>query len=179
MNALIEITEQIIEQETVQTVNARELHAFLEVKRDFSNWIKDRINKYDFKEKRDYILTLAKIGERQNVVLKDYALTLDMAKELAMVERNEKGKQARQYFIECERRVKQVSAPQIDYSDPRTIHQALLFLFKNNCSMNFWESFESIASIRFAVMVMRTDSSKRARISPVRLRWFASANSSN
>lgn len=47
---LIKISEQAIGQEIVQTVSARELHAFLEVKRDFSNWIKDRINKYDFKE---------------------------------------------------------------------------------------------------------------------------------
>ncbi|WP_039760504.1 antA/AntB antirepressor family protein, partial [Bartonella queenslandensis] len=85
MMTLIKISEQAIGQEIVQTVSARELHAFLEIKRDFSNWIKDRINKYDFKKERDYILTLAKIGERQNVVLKEYHLTLNVAKELSML----------------------------------------------------------------------------------------------
>ncbi|WP_375681684.1 MULTISPECIES: antA/AntB antirepressor family protein [unclassified Bartonella] len=128
MNTLIEIKEQVIDQETVQTVNARELHAFLEVKRDFSNWIKDRINKYDFKEERDYILTLAKIGERQNVVLKEYYLTLSVAKELSMVENNKKGREARLYFIECEKRVKQVAVPQIDYSSPKAMIGFLTYL---------------------------------------------------
>ncbi|MDD9331041.1 MAG: antA/AntB antirepressor family protein [Bartonella sp.] len=128
MNTLIEIKEQVIDQETVQTVNARELHAFLEVKRDFSNWIKDRINKYDFKEERDYILTLAKIGERQNVVLKEYYLTLSVAKELSMVENNKKGREARLYFIECEKRVKQVAVSQIDYSSPKAMIGFLTYL---------------------------------------------------
>ncbi|WP_455475725.1 antA/AntB antirepressor family protein [Bartonella sp. B17] len=122
MNDLIEITEKIIEQETVQTVNARELHAFLEVGKDFSNWIKDRINRYNFIENQDYIV-FTNFGEnlQGGRPSKDYALTLDMAKELAMVERNEKGKQARQYFIECERRAKQIAAPQIDYSSPEAM----------------------------------------------------------
>ncbi|MBX4336419.1 antA/AntB antirepressor family protein [Bartonella raoultii] len=127
---LIKISEQAIGQEIVQTVSARELHAFLEVKRDFSNWIKDRINKYDFKEERDYILTLAKIGERQNVVLKEYHLTLSVAKELSMVENNKKGREARLYFIECEKRAKQVATPQINLANalenPLTIKQLLL-----------------------------------------------------
>ncbi|WP_455481274.1 antA/AntB antirepressor family protein [Bartonella sp. B12(2025)] len=119
MNALIKITEQIIDQETVQTVNARELHAFLEVKTNFKDWIIRRIQDYKFKEEYDFCSFLSESsGGRPS---KDYHLTLDMAKELAMVERNERGKQARQYFIECERRAKQISAPQIDYSDPRTI----------------------------------------------------------
>ncbi|UTO28703.1 antA/AntB antirepressor family protein [Bartonella harrusi] len=121
MNTLITISEKIIDHETVKTVNARELHAFLEVKRDFSNWIKDRINKYDLKEGRDYILTLAKIGERQNVVLKEYYLILNVAKELSMLENNKKGREARLYFIECEKLAKQVATPQIDYSSPQAL----------------------------------------------------------
>ncbi|WP_419196338.1 antA/AntB antirepressor family protein [Bartonella grahamii] len=121
MNTLIEIREQVIDQETVQTVNARDLHAFLEVKRDFSNWIKDRIIKYNLEEGIDYILTLAKTGERQNVVLKEYYLTLNVAKELSMLENNKKGREARQYFIKCERLLKQVATPQVDYSKPEAL----------------------------------------------------------
>ncbi|WP_273755830.1 antA/AntB antirepressor family protein [Bartonella sp. MM73XJBT.G] len=121
MNTLIPISEQTVGQEIVQTVNARNLHAFLEAKRDFSNWIKDRIIKYNLEEGIDYILTLAKTGERQNVVLKEYYLTLNVAKELSMVENNKKGREARLYFIKCERLLKQVATPQIDYSTPQAL----------------------------------------------------------
>ncbi|ACS51074.1 anti-repressor protein [Bartonella grahamii as4aup] len=109
MNILITISEQNINQETVQTVNARELHAFLEVGRDFTTWIKNRIKTYKFVCAKDYILTFPKTGERQNVCMTEYHLTLDMAKELSMVERNEKGRQARRYFIECEKKFKSLS----------------------------------------------------------------------
>ena len=83
-------------------MDARELHAFLEVGRDFSNWIKDRIDQYDLKEREDYVLTVAKVGVRNNVTQKDYHLTLDTAKELSMVERNQKGKEARKYLPDLE-----------------------------------------------------------------------------
>ncbi|OLL39148.1 antA/AntB antirepressor family protein [Bartonella henselae] len=116
MNTLIEIKEQIIDQETVQTVNARELHTFLAIGKRFATWITNRINQYAFEEGKDYILTLPKIGKRKNVISKEYHLTLDMAKELSMVERNEKGRQARRYFIECEKKLKSQS---VDYDVDR------------------------------------------------------------
>ncbi|AQX30802.1 antA/AntB antirepressor family protein [Bartonella schoenbuchensis] len=127
MNTLITISEQTIGQETVQTVNARELCAFLEVGKDFSTWITNRINQYEFVENQDFVCSpiLGSKG-RGGHNRKEYHLTLDMAKELAMVERNEKGREARQYFIECERKAKQpldlVSALQ----NPLTIRQLLL-----------------------------------------------------
>lgn len=117
--ALIQITRKQVHDAEVQTVNARELHEFLEVGRDFSNWIKDRIESFKFVENQDYVLTVAKIGERKNVKVTEYHLTLDMAKELSMVERNDKGKQARQYFIECERRIKTA------FAIPQTLPDAL------------------------------------------------------
>lgn len=82
-------------------VDARELHKFLESKRDFSNWINQRINRYSFKEGVDFTTNLLKsTGGRPS---KEYYLTLNMAKELAMVENNDKGKEARRYFIEAEK----------------------------------------------------------------------------
>ncbi|WP_375608667.1 MULTISPECIES: antA/AntB antirepressor family protein [unclassified Bartonella] len=110
MNTLIKISEQAVGQEIIQTVNARELHVFLEVKRDFSNWIKDRINKYSFLKNQDYIV-FANFGEnlQGGRPSTEYHLTLDMAKELSMVERNEKGRQARRYFIECEKKLRNQS----------------------------------------------------------------------
>lgn len=88
-------------------VSARELHSFLESKREFATWVKDRINKYGFVENEDFTV-FDEIVKNSNGgrPLKEYALTIDTAKELAMVEGNEKGKQARQYFIECERKAK-------------------------------------------------------------------------
>ncbi|EJF74423.1 hypothetical protein MCO_01854, partial [Bartonella sp. DB5-6] len=95
MNTLIEIKEQTIGQETVQTVNARELYTFLEVNSKFADWIVRRIKEYGFLENQDYGFMFLKNEKRKNVISKEYHITLDMAKELSMVERNEKGRQAR------------------------------------------------------------------------------------
>jgi anti-repressor protein len=104
MEELIPISDQ----NGKSAVNARHLHSFLGCKKDFSNWIKHRIQKYGFIEGKDF--TLAQIVERGNSGAQtkiEYALTINCAKELAMVEGNEKGKQARQYFIACEQRLKE------------------------------------------------------------------------
>lgn len=86
-----------------KAVNARDLHAFLESKRDFSTWIKDRIKSYDFIEGVDY-QSFTEIVEREigATTRIEYALSISMAKELSMIENNERGKQARKYFIACE-----------------------------------------------------------------------------
>lgn len=99
MNELIKIDND-------NKVSGRELHDFLEVGRDFTNWMKQMIG-YGFSEHADYEV-YAKNGEnpsggRPSV---DYSMTIDMAKEICMIQRTEKGKQARQYFIECEKRLK-------------------------------------------------------------------------
>lgn len=107
------LTSQHIEGKSVQTINARELHAFLKVGRDFSNWIKDRIAEYGFADGVDYVV-FAKYGENPQGgrPQKEYAICLDMGKELAMVERNDEGRRARRYFIDCERRLAEVSPEQ-------------------------------------------------------------------
>lgn len=110
MNELIQVAERQIGDGTIQTVNARDLHVFLGVGKVFAAWINDRIQKYGFVENQDFvcfpILESKNLDGRGGHNRKEYAISLDMAKELAMVERNDKGKQARQYFIECERRAK-------------------------------------------------------------------------
>ncbi|MDP1542422.1 MAG: antA/AntB antirepressor family protein [Polycyclovorans sp.] len=104
MNDLISITQSQLDGQEVRTVNARELHTFLEVQSAFKDWIARRVSDYAFEEGRDFCSFLSESSGGRPA--KEYAISLDMAKELAMVERNEKGKQARQYFIECERRAK-------------------------------------------------------------------------
>jgi anti-repressor protein len=104
-NELIPVYES---NEGIRLVDGRELHEFLEVGKDFTTWIKDKIAKYDFEENKDYSLTLTKTGERSNVTKHDYTLTVDMAKELSMTENNEKGKEARKYFIAVEKKFKEI-----------------------------------------------------------------------
>ena len=109
MNELIPLHPQTINGNAVETVSARELHTFVESKQDFSTWIKNRIEKYGFVENVDYLLH--KIVEQTPSGAKhkiEYYITLDMAKQLAMVENNEKGMQVRTYFIECEKKLREV-----------------------------------------------------------------------
>lgn len=82
------------------TVSARELHEFLEIQERFSKWY-DRMSEYGFTESIDYT-PYQMVHPQNNQILIDYQLTIEMAKEICMLQRNEKGKQARQYFIQLE-----------------------------------------------------------------------------
>jgi phage anti-repressor protein len=116
MQNLINIEQKQIGTQFVQSVYARDLHAFLEVRRDFTTWIKQRIAKFGFVENQDFVVFDSPVpvnqvchgGDRRS---KEYFVALDMAKELSMVERTPKGKEARLYFIECERRLRSGEEP--------------------------------------------------------------------
>ena len=102
MKELIKITKN---EEGQQLVSARELHEFLEVTERFSNWFSRQLQ-YGFIEGVDFsgckvFNTLAKQD------LQDYAITIDMAKEISMIQRTDKGRQARKYFIKCEKKLKE------------------------------------------------------------------------
>ncbi|WP_077500480.1 antA/AntB antirepressor family protein [Rodentibacter rarus] len=103
---LVAVFNGQIANQPIQLVNARELHQFLESKQDFSNWITNRIEDYGFIENEDYIILQVKTGGRGRART-EYHITLDMGKELGMVERNEKGRQIRRHFIAIEKRAKQ------------------------------------------------------------------------
>lgn len=97
MKELIKISEQ----NGKQAVSARELHELLNVKKDFSDWCK-RMFSYGFIENKDFTPIWGKsTGGRPST---DYALTIECAKEISMLQRTERGKQARQYFIEVEKK---------------------------------------------------------------------------
>lgn len=87
------------------TVSARDLHEFLGSNERLSKWF-DRMIGYGFEEGVDYT-PYQKVHPQNNQAIMDYQLTIGMAKELAMIQRNDKGKQARQYFIQCEEQLKQ------------------------------------------------------------------------
>ncbi len=86
-------------------IDARSLHKWLAVEDRFNDWIRRRIKEYGFEEPAD-LLCYAQPrnkGQRGGWNRKDYLLTIDTAKELAMVERTERGRETRRYFIKMER----------------------------------------------------------------------------
>lgn len=104
MKELIKVTTN---KENEQLVNGRELHEFLEVATEYKKWF-GRMAEYGFVENIDFIRVTQKCptpGGIQNIT--DHAMKLDMAKEISMLQRTEKGKQARQYFIQVEKEYKQ------------------------------------------------------------------------
>ena len=111
MQKLIKIEANIIGAEEVNSVNARDIHTYLEVKTRFNDWIQRAIKKYDFVEGEDFLLTQKRVSGN-NAVVKEYIVTLDMAKELSMLENNKKGKETRKYFIQMEKEaVAKLQAP--------------------------------------------------------------------
>lgn len=111
MNPLIPMQVRQIGGTPQPSVNARELWQFVESRRDFSNWIQYRIEKYGFVENEDYLRNkfvgqVPHQGGLRAVEQIDYYLTIDTAKEMAMVEANAKGREVRRYFIDCERQAR-------------------------------------------------------------------------
>ncbi len=92
----------------VTAINARIVHDWLGVGRDFSTWIKARIEKYKFKEHVDYCivedLSSPNRGSSKSraQTKKEYHCTPDMVKQLAMIENSDKGQLVRLYFLDCE-----------------------------------------------------------------------------
>ncbi len=121
MQELIKITEQ----NGKRAVSARELHKFLEVQTPFTMWI-DRMFEYGFAENIDFEATNFFVNHPNSIggtTVKDYAITLDCAKEIAMLQRSEKGKTARQYFIECEKQLR--AKEQAHQQIPQSFSEAL------------------------------------------------------
>lgn len=112
MNTLPAITIQSIGGDPVQGVDARELHRYLQSRQDFSTWVKSRIKEYEFSEGTDFVSFHKKMERATGgTTRREYAITLDMAKELSMVERNEQGKKARRYFIRKEKEANSQTTP--------------------------------------------------------------------
>lgn len=93
-----------------QAVSARELYSFLAPTERFASWF-DRQLQYGFINGKDY-LGCEVFNTLANQTLTDFFVSIDMAKEISMIQRSDKGRQARQYFIECERRARQPAIPQ-------------------------------------------------------------------
>ena len=129
--SLIAITDKKINEELAQTIDARNLHKFLEIGSQFSNWIKRQIEQYDFTEHIDFVTINNSVYSPPR---KDCHITLDMAKQLSMVERNPKGKEARRYFIQCEKELRQ-QTQSIDIEDQLLLAVQALVAHKNELKL--------------------------------------------
>lgn len=104
-----------------KVVNGRELHQVLQSRQDFSTWAKKRLTECDAEENKDFstapqIYGTANGGHSTRL---EYIIKLETAKEMAMLERNEKGKQVRKYFIAVEKKYKQ-GIVDLEQLDPQT-----------------------------------------------------------
>ncbi|EIE6471285.1 antA/AntB antirepressor family protein, partial [Escherichia coli] len=145
---LIPVFNGTIDNETTLLVNARDLHTFLGVGKRFASWITERIAEYGFVENQDYIAISQKREIGYGRGKKDYHLTLDTAKELAMVERNEKGRQIRRYFIECEKKLRNIQPVQAE-SQPQFTAEEIILL----CYMQLWmEKAQQLSKQLYPVM---------------------------
>lgn len=102
---------KIIEREGRQLVSGRELHEFLEIGTKYKDWF-PRMVEYGFDEEIDFVRVAQKRATNNSrnpvTTIIDHAISIDMAKEISMIQRTEKGKAARQYFIKCEKKLKEV-----------------------------------------------------------------------
>lgn len=121
MSTLIPITQTA---DGRQAVSGRALHEFLEVSEKYTDWFK-RMEDYGFAEGQDYVpetRNMPPAANGRSYTMTDHILTLDMAKELSMIQRTDRGRQARQYFIECEKQAKAPAA----LSGPELMARALV-----------------------------------------------------
>ena len=102
---LIPVFNGALEGRSQQMCDAKDLHAFLDVQTRFNDWVSRRIEQYGFVEGEDFYSVLSKSEGGRPAT--EYHLTLDTAKELAMVENNEQGRQVRRYFIAMEREARE------------------------------------------------------------------------
>ena len=121
-------------QEDLQIVSGRDLHQFLEINTRYNDWFK-RMCEYGFIENVDYTpITQKRVTAQGNATKQtDHNLSIEMAKQLCMLARNEKGKQAREYFIQVER----------EWNSPEKIQRSVggqWILYKNQMGKGYTKS---------------------------------------
>lgn len=117
INTLVPVTQETIGNATVNTVDGRKLHSYLEVGKDYTNWMKAQIKRAKLIENVDFI-TVAQKGVGGKFAAIDYFLTLEAGKHVAMISGTAKGREVRDYFIECEKKAKEPALPAI--KNPQT-----------------------------------------------------------
>jgi phage anti-repressor protein len=134
LSDILPIEKQSFGDEEINAIDARKLHEFLEVKEHFNEWVRRYVEKYDFVVNSDFCRSfcIATNGRK----METYVLSIDMAKELCMISNVPKGKQARRYFIQCEKiAMQKEDKPDIGYLTKEAkagVEMAGLFGVKGN-----------------------------------------------
>jgi anti-repressor protein len=132
MNEILNVTNSTINNQTIETVSARDIHMYVENGKDFSDWIKNRIKVGGFIENVDFtILTTKKGITSSGRPFMEYYLSIDMAKSVAMMERNTKGQEIRQWFIDREKKATQLES-QLVQQIPTNFSQALKLAYEQS-----------------------------------------------
>lgn len=99
IDKLLKITLQDIDGNSVQVVNAKDLHRFLASKKDFLDWIKEQIEKFGFVENKEFVHFVNSRNEHhKRYNCEQYLININMAKQISKMKGNSKGKRAQQYF---------------------------------------------------------------------------------
>lgn len=127
MKEIVKIYNTVkIGNEEVNSVNARDLYSALKVESKFADWIKRRLNYIQAEEGSDYIVLKNENADIKGAAAPiEYFITIDLAKEISMLEKNDIGKMIRKYFIECEKQLRQI---QPQFKLPQTYKEALIEL---------------------------------------------------
>ena len=174
---LIPIVARHVGADSIPTASARDLHAFLGVGKDFSNWIKDQIARTRLLENRDFII-FAEKGEnsgrgRSSI---EYYLTIDAGKHIAMMSGTDRGFEVRDYFLECERRAKKAAMdPILALNDPVIMRKLLLtyservlaLQAENAVLVPKAEALDRIATAEGSLCI--TDAAKTLQVQPRRV----------
>lgn len=106
-------------EDSERMVNARDLHTGIQSKQQYADWIKDRVEKYGFEQGKEYFINLRKNPNGAGRPKTEYFFTVDAAKEICMLERNEQGRTVRKYFIDVEKKAREM------FQVPRSLPEAL------------------------------------------------------
>lgn len=127
MTINIAINSRQVGNELTPTINGRELHRELGVGKDYTSWAKAQIKRAHFEENRDYV-KLTQKGELSTTgqTLTDYHFTVEAGKHIGMLSGTTKGREVREYFLECERRVKSAAVPAVRDARTAALIEALV-----------------------------------------------------
>ena len=148
VGALIPISEN----NGKQAVSARDLYNFLGCTERFQSWFERQLQ-YGFVEDVDYtsVKSFTVVGNGAEKPIDDYAMTIDMAKEVSMIQRSEKGKEARTYFIACEKKLKEQQKP---------MTSAQLFALQANINLEYENRISNVEKRLDAIEQERDENGK-------------------